>query len=279
MSTTLETLVDGAYKVPLRTPTLPPATTTNAVVFGHRKLLVVEPATPHAEEQARFDAALQRMRSEGRQVVGIFLTHHHADHTGYAEGLRRRHDVPIYAHPATAERVDFEVDETVEDGWSLDLGDGYAVEAWHTPGHAPGHLVAFERKTKVAHAGDLVAGEGTILVDPHDSGDMGAYLESLRATRARVAGTPIRLVPAHGPTIDDPEALLTHYIDHRLARERKLLSSLERGTVDFDEVLAETYDDTPRVLWPLARRSLEAHLHKLVAERRVSWVGDRVRLR
>lgn len=279
MSTTLETLVDGAYKVPLRTPTLPPATTTNTVVFGHRQLLVVEPATPHAAEQARFDAALSRMQAEGRRVVGILITHHHTDHIGYAAGLRTKLDVPIFAHPATAERVPFEIDTSIDDGWSLDLGDGYVVEAWHTPGHAPGHVVAYERKTQIGHAGDLVAGEGTILIDPHDAGDMSQYLQSLREVRARLLGSPARLVPAHGPTIQDPIALIDHYIAHRLARESKLVSALHRGTSEFDDVLAETYEDTPRTLWPIARRSLEAHLHKLVGERRVSWVGDRVRLR
>lgn len=257
---TREALGDGLVRLALRTPTLPPATATNTLIVGRRRLAVIEPATPDADEQRALDDALAARIDAGAEVVAILLTHHHRDHIGYADALRRRLGAPIYAHPATAERLPFAVDAALDDGDTLDLGDGFALDAIFTPGHAPGHLVFRERASAIFYVGDLVAGEGTILIDPEDDGDMGLYLESLR----RVAElAPRALIPAHGPVLGDPQAILRRYVDHRLAREARVLAALTAGPASFEALLARVYDDTPRALWPLAARSLEAHLQKL----------------
>ena len=266
-------IADGAWMLALDTPTLPPATATNTLILGGDRLLIVEPATPHARERATLDALLARLRAEGRELAGVVVTHHHVDHIGYAEALRDAHEIPIYAHAETASRLRFAVDVELADAWTVDLGDGHTVEAVHTPGHAPGHMLIWDRKTGVAHAGDLVAGEGTILIDVRDGGDMGVYLDSLRrmAERVRAANadspTAVRFVPAHGRVLDDPIAVLEHYVDHRLAREAKVRRAVvEQGRRSFMGILAEAYADAPKRLWPIAGLSLEAHLRKLVAD-------------
>ena len=260
-------VAEGAWVLALDTPTLPPATATNTLIVGGDRLLIVEPATPHPRERAKLDALLARLRAEGRELAGIVLTHHHVDHVGYAEALRDAHAIPIHAHPETARRLDFAVDVEIDEGWTLALGDGHVVEALHTPGHAPGHLVVWEHKTGIAHAGDLVAGEGTILVDVRDGGDMRVYLDSLRRMAARIRGDhpEARFVPAHGPVLDDPAAVLDHYVAHRLAREDKVRRAVvDEGRHSFVRILASAYADTPKRLWPLAGLALEAHLRKLV---------------
>ena len=264
--------VEGAWVLPLETPTLPPATRTNTLVIGGDRLVIIEPATPHAREQARLHALLEELEAEGRTLAGIIVTHHHVDHIGHAQALRELHGIPILAHPETAARLGFSIDEAIDEGWSMDLGDGHAIEALHTPGHAPGHLLLWDRKTELAHAGDLVAGEGTILVDVRDGGDMGVYLDSLRRmserVRARTAlGRSPKFVPAHGPILDDPAAVLDHYVAHRLAREDKVRRAVvEQGRHSFVRILASAYADTPKHLWPIAALSVEAHLRKLVAD-------------
>ena len=85
-----------------------------------------------------------------------------------------------------------------------------------------------------------------------------------------------RIVPAHGPTLDEPVALFEYYVRHRLAREAKLVAALEAGAATFDEALRRTYDDVPSALLPLAAGSLEAHLVKLEEDGRVRREGDRV---
>ena len=263
-------IAEGAWLLALDTPTLPPATATNTLILGGERLLIIEPATPHAREQARLDALLGRLLAEGRELAGVVVTHHHSDHVAYAPRLREAHGVPIHAHANTARRLDFSVDVAIDEGWSLDLGDGHAVEARYTPGHADGHLLLWDRKTDVAHAGDLIAGEGTILIDVRDGGDMTQYLDSLRRMSAavearRAEGRSPRFVPAHGPVLDDPVAVLEHYVRHRLAREDKVRAAVvEAGRRSFATILAAAYADTPKRLWPYAALSLEAHLRKLV---------------
>lgn len=266
-------LADGVRMLALRTPTLPPATATNTLVVGRRRLAVIEPATPFADEQEALDGLLRGLTGAGAEVSAILLTHHHMDHTGYAAALRERTGAPIHAHAETAARVDFAVDVVLADGAEVDLGDGFALTAMHTPGHAPGHLVYVERSSGLAYAGDMVAGVGTILIDPEDAGDMIAYLASLqRIAEAR----PVALVPAHGPVIAGPQECLARYRAHRLMREDRVLAAIHATPRDLSEILAEAYADTPPALWALAARSLEAHVRKLATEGRVRRDGATV---
>lgn len=272
----LQALDAGVWRVPLRTPTLPPAQTTNTLLVGTRSIAVIEPATHDRDDQAALDEILAARAARGAQVAAVLVTHHHMDHTGHAFALARRLGAPIYAHERTAERLDFPVDITLADGDRLELGDGYALRALFTPGHAPGHLVFLEERTGIAYAGDLVASQSTIVIDPDDGGDMAAYLDSL----ARVsAEAPVALVPSHGGVIDAPREYLTRYITHRRQREARVLDALARGPGTFDSLLAAVYADTPREIWWLAGRSLEAHLRKLESEGRVAREGDLVALR
>lgn len=268
------TLAPGLEVLALTTPTLPPATATNTLVVGQQRLLVIEPATPFAEQQATLWAYLEQRRAKGAEVAGIAITHHHIDHIGYAHKLRQQLGVPLYAHAETASRVDFPIDHLLEDGDEVELDAHHRVRAVFTPGHAPGHLVFVDLPTGTAHAGDLVAGIGTILIDPDDAGDMRHYLASLE----RLRQLDLRaLVPAHGPVIEQPDSCLRHFIAHRLLREQRVIRALERGARDLSSTLADCYSDTPQALRPLAMRSLRAHLDKLEFEHRIARTGDRVK--
>jgi glyoxylase-like metal-dependent hydrolase (beta-lactamase superfamily II) len=138
----------------------------------------------------------------------------------------------------------------------------------HTPGHAEGHL-CFELGDATI-AGDMVAGLGTILIDP-DEGDMALYLASLQRLIERGSKT---LLPAHGPVITDAAGKLREYIAHRTMREDKVVAALaDRRDAALADLLPDVYSDTPAILWPLAERSLRAHLDKLVREHRAREVA------
>jgi len=255
---------------PVRTPTLPPATHTNCYIVGDRELVVIEPASPWPDEQARLDAWLDALAGQGRRVREILLTHHHQDHVGGVDHLRRRLGVPVAAHRATAElvRSRFPVDRLIEDGEVLVLDRGKPGErrlrAIFTPGHAPGHLCFLEEVTHVLIAGDMVAGVGFIVIDPPE-GDMALYLASLARMKAFGARA---LYPAHGLPIADTGARLDEYVKHRLAREAKVASALSTEERPLSELLPIVYGDTPLFLHPIAARSLLAHLQKLRADGR-----------
>jgi glyoxylase-like metal-dependent hydrolase (beta-lactamase superfamily II) len=262
--------------LPVRTPTLPPATHTNTFLIGTREAVLVEPATPYREEQDLMVQWVQAARIKGIEPVAILATHHHPDHVGGAMALRERLELPLWAHAMTAQRLDgiVEIDRLIQDGERIEL-DGptpTSLIALHTPGHAPGHLCFTDEASNIMVAGDMVASVGTIIVEPTD-GDMLLYLESLRKMSAL---EPAGLLPAHGELIEQPQAILSFYIEHRLMRERKVLDALEaRGKASRPRhLVARAYDDTPKALWPLALRSIEAHLIKLEREGRVVKEGD-----
>ncbi len=259
-------LKPGYWVAPLRTPTLPPATATNTAIVGRRRLAIIEPATPHPDEQQRLLAMLDGRMADGARVEAILITHHHSDHIGFAQALAERTGAPILAHPETAKRVSMTVDRQLTDETPIELDEGHALRPIFTPGHAPGHLVYLDTATGIAHAGDMVAGEGSILIDPDDGGDMSAYLDSLQRLAALGAS---RLVPAHGNSFEEPEAVCRRFIEHRLGRERKVLAAMGTESKTLPEILASAYADTPEILWPLAEKSLRAHLSKLVTDARV----------
>jgi glyoxylase-like metal-dependent hydrolase (beta-lactamase superfamily II) len=263
----------------LRTPTLPPATHTNCYVIGGRELVVVDPASPWDDERAVLDRALDALAARGRRVREIWLTHHHVDHVSGASHLAKRLGVPVAAHPTTAALLAGRVDiaRTLDDGHVEVLpGDGGDIperrlRCVFTPGHAPGHHCFLEETTGFLIAGDMVAGVGSIIVDP-DEGDMADYLASLRRMAALA---PRALLPAHGMTITDPQGKIAEYIQHRLWREELVAGALAaRGRATALELVPAVYADTPAHLHPLAARSLLAHLQKLVKDGRVRQVGD-----
>jgi ribonuclease/clavin/mitogillin len=222
---------------------------------------VVDPGSPYADQQAVLDAVLAAI-----PIELVLLTHHHGDHVGGAVALAERWGVPVAAHPATAQRLAGRVAVTrmIEDGEVV-----HGALAIHTPGHAEGHLCFALGDATIA--GDMVAGLGTILIDPSE-GDMTLYFASLERLLARPAGT---LLPAHGPAIPDGHGKLREYLAHRKMREARVVEALAPDAASIETLVATVYSDTPKLLWPLAERSLLAHLAKLQREGRAQMHGDR----
>ena len=255
----------GVLMFPLATPTLPPADRTNAYLLGTGERLLIDPGSPWPEEIARLEAALRVLaeRGEGR-VVAIWLTHHHPDHVGGVEALRRALGVPVAAHPETARRLaprGIAVDRELADGERVVLAGEppFPVRAIHTPGHARGHLCFYDENGGSLIAGDMVAGFGTIVIDPPE-GDMDDYLASLDKLAALA---PRTLFPAHGPPATDAVAKLRELIDHRRWREERVLAAWRSGLRTPEEMLPTVYDDAPEKAWPLAERQIVAHLDRL----------------
>lgn len=255
----------GALLFPQATLTLPPAGTTNCVLLGFGEAVLVDPGSPHAEEIDRLLAALgEATRRLGRRPVAIWLTHHHPDHVGGVDALRRALGVPVLAHPATAERLarrGIAVDGALEDGTRRVLAgeSPMTLAVLHTPGHARGHLCFFDEARGTLVAGDLVAGMGTIVIDPPE-GDMDDYLASLARVRDLGART---VLPGHGPALLEPAKKLQELIDHRAWREARVLAAWRAGLRTPRAQVPIVYDDVADVARPLAERQVVAHLERL----------------
>jgi glyoxylase-like metal-dependent hydrolase (beta-lactamase superfamily II) len=147
----------------------------------------------------------------------------------------------------------------------------WSITALHTPGHTSNHtcFALDDDGTTTLFTGDHVMGWSTTVVSPPD-GDMAAYVESLRVVAARRDGLAL---PTHGPPIPAPSGFVAELIDHRLERERQVLDAVRRGLDTISAIVADLYVDVRLELHKPARRSVLAHLVKLVDEGRVAVTG------
>lgn len=258
----------GVILLPLATPTLPPADRTNTYILGNgAERVLVDPGTPFPREIARLQDACDALESTGEaRITAVWLTHHHPDHVGGVEALREHLGVPVRAHAETARLLaerGLAVDGEIADGERIVLpgagGTDFPVLALHTPGHAPGHLCFLDETWGSLLAGDVVAGIGTVVIDP-PQGDMDAYVATLERL---IEVAPKTLFPAHGPAVKNAVERLREYVEHRLWREERVLEAWNDGLREPAEMLPRVYDDTPEKAWPLAERQIVAHLERL----------------
>ncbi len=268
-SSTLRHFSSELAVLPLRTPTLPPATHTNCYLLGDKRLTLVEPASPWEEEQERLAECIEK---RGGRVERIFLTHHHVDHIGGVEVARSRYGCPVVAHVRTAELLEgqIQVDELLGEGDRLDTDQGH-WDVLYTPGHASGHLCLANRRTGDFVVGDMVAGEGTIVLDPPE-GVLVDYLDSLGRLRSENPGV---LHPAHGEAILDADDRLREYIEHRQLRTQQVKDALKKHvSAQPIDLVPEIYPELPVTFHVVAQRQVLCHLHWLEAEGYVRSEGD-----
>ena len=111
------------------------------------------------------------------------------------------------------------------DGERIDVGDE-CVAALHTPGHSPDHLAFWHEPSRTVFTGDLVVLGSSVMIHGAAAAISAQYLASLErllALEPRAAAAGAR------PAIDDPQAVLTGYLEHRRMRERQVLDGLRAG--------------------------------------------------
>ena len=191
----------------------------------------------------------------------VLVTHAHPDHVSGSSAIHARWSSTTFSKRLWPEH-DPVIDapwQPLHDGDMVATGEGM-VRALHTPGHAPDHLAFWHEESRTAFTGDLLILGATVFIPASSGGDLVQYLQSLR--RLLSLG-PRRLWPAHGAVIDDPEALIHQYLDHRHRREVQVLTALESGHDTVDTITTSVYAGVAQAVVPLARESVLAHLRKL----------------
>ena len=235
---------------------------TNTYLVGRRDPIVLDTGAGVPDYLPLFERYMEeRGWSQPSRVV---LTHRHRDHLGGVEQLRGRYrGLRVAKMIYRDEGLPADV-ENLRDGVVIEA-DGVTLLALHTPGHASDHLCYYLPQEKAVFTGDVVLGGSTTVI-PAEDGDLLDYLNSLK----RLQGLDLeRIYPAHGPVIDNAQAKLTEYIDHRMLRERQILDALGDGLRTIPAMVAHIYKDVPVTLHPMAGQSVASHLKKLVREERV----------
>jgi transposase len=72
------------------------------------------------------------------------------------------------------------------------------------------------------------------------------------------------ILPAHGHVMMDALGAISHLKAHRLKREAKIAAVMQRNPDgSLDSWLPLAYDDVDPRIWPVAKRSLLAHVERI----------------
>ena len=112
-----------------------------------RRALVIDPGDDP-------EALLQAVGARGLKVTQLLHTHAHFDHIGGSDAVKRRLGTPILLHRDDEELYQRlqeqgllfgipvpppgEVDQFIEEGFEVALGERKLLTTIHTPGHSPG---------------------------------------------------------------------------------------------------------------------------------------------
>jgi len=247
---------------------------------GTNSYLVGDPSCGHIviDPGPEDTAHLERLwRAAGGDVRWIVCTHSHPDHSPGARPLQAlcqqggRPAPPILglpSAPTARAHSAFTPDRPLTDGERLVLDNGqgsrHTLRAVHTPGHAANHVCLVLEEDGLLFSGDHILNGSTTVIDPPD-GHMDDYLRSLeRLRQACIKGDVGFILPAHGYVLGQATDAIAQLTQHRLRREAKVVQAMQalpHGS--HDDWVRLAYGDVPERLWPVAKRSLLAHVERI----------------
>ena len=216
-------------------------------------------------------------RAAGGDIRYIVCTHSHPDHSPGAAPLQAlcvQHGQaapPILGLPSapTARAASaFTPDRSLADKERIRLhsatGATHTLQVLHTPGHAANHLCLVLEEDGLLFSGDHILNGSTTVVDPPD-GNMADYIDSLdRLTQACSEYAIAFILPAHGHVLGQAAQAIAQLKAHRLQREAKVLAAMRAAPAgSMEDWVALAYADVPPRMWPLAQRSLLAHVERI----------------
>jgi glyoxylase-like metal-dependent hydrolase (beta-lactamase superfamily II) len=206
-------------------------------------------------EPAHLDAIASALA--GASLTSLLITHGHPDHIGGLTAIATRWpDVRVI-------RFGESIPVPIQAGTT-------ALRAVPTPGHSPDHLCFFDEQSRDLYCGDLVRMGGSIVIPASKGGNVRHYLDSLARVRAL---SPRRLLPGHGPIIDDPDKVIDEYVRHRLQREEEVFAAVANGLMFPGQITSRVYGPLSPALAAAAEDTVLAHLMKLHDDGR-AFVSD-----
>ena len=254
--------IDG-FRTPRATCLLAP-NPSPMTLDGTNTWIIAEPGSPSVvvidpgpEDEGHLRRVLAAATAGDRRVAGILLTHGHPDHCAGAARLAELSGAPVQAaDPARRLGAEGFADGDVITAAGCDL------RVIATPGHSADSVSLLLPADGALFTGDTVLGRGTTVIAR--DGNLGDYLRSLEALRELAEATGLSLLlPGHGPTLTNPIGILDYYLAHRAERLDQVRSALAAGARTPAEIVAMTYTDVDRSVWPAAEWSVRAQLDYL----------------
>ena len=220
---------------------------------GSTDCVVVDPG-PLDEQHLQRVMDLVALR--GARVALTLLTHGHVDHAESAWRFADLTGAPV--------RGIGPGHDDLGDGDRLSVA-GLDLAVVATPGHTSDSLSFLLAAENALLTGDTILGHGTAVVAWPD-GELAAYLSSLRRIEAMTGSREVtRILPGHGPTLQDAAGVVRYYLGHRQERLEQVRAAVAAGAADADAVVGMAYADVPHELRAAARLSVLAQLDYLRA--------------
>ncbi len=165
------------------------------------------------------ETLLEAVEKEGITLEKILCTHGHLDHVGGVAELAKSKELPIEGpHEGDKFWIDdlpqqvvqfgfpptdsFEPTRWLNEGDTVSFGN-VTLEVLHCPGHTPGHVVFFDKETRVAIVGDVLF-QGSIGRTDFPKGNHDDLINAIK-TKLFPLGDDVVFIPGHGPlsTIGD----------------------------------------------------------------------------
>jgi recombination protein RecT len=251
---------------------------TNSYLVGDAAsgFIAVDPGPADKDHLQRLFEAAAYPDGRAGNIRFIVCTHSHPDHSPGAAPLQalceaQGNKPPILGLPsaATARAAsEFTLDRALLHGEVLTLqapdGHTHSLKVLHTPGHAANHVCLLMVEDGLLFSGDHVLNGSTTVVDPPD-GNMAHYLDSLDLLHAECTAHAVQFIlPAHGHVMLDALGAISHLKAHRLKREAKIAKVMQSNPDgSLDNWLPLAYDDVDPRIWPVAKRSLLAHVERI----------------